>query len=233
MANQSNNMSYNAMQQLANANGQWKDMNSRVRSFENTYTDSNGRQQMLKLDPAACVRAPMDQFFSTKQNCVENLPPGYECNARYINGVWPYYMAFARDSSSCDGGIPPDILPQMLDSNAIVQNDSWYTLDNVLLKLMMDGHIGQLTFSTNVEGVMHTYDIIFNQQDYIAEDLYAPLIYRYSVLMSDLPPQYNQRVILEINLTSGYVTVTMPLGNGSALLKFVMTSILPAQPVSM
>jgi hypothetical protein len=108
-----------------------------------------------------------------------------------------------------------------------VQNDSWYTLDNLVLKLMMDGHIGQLSFSVVVDDVLHTYDIVFDQQDQIANDLYTPLIYRYSVLMSDLPPELNQRAILEINLTNGYVSVNLPMGNGSSLLKFVLSSILP------
>jgi hypothetical protein len=221
------NMSVNAEQRLANSNGQWRDLNTSVRKFQANQQGENGPSPMLRSDPASCVRGAVDQYYSTEETCMTDLPENMNCNARYINGSWPYFFPFARDSASCDGGIPPDILPQILDANSIVQNDSWYTLDNLVLKLMMDGHIGQLSFSVVVDDVLHTYDIVFDQQDQIANDLYTPLIYRYSVLMSDLPPELNQRAILEINLTNGYVSVNLPMGNGSSLLKFVLSSILP------
>lgn len=179
----------------------------------------------LKTDPSSCVRGPT--LFSTAADCRQGAPAGTSCNPRFINGVWPYYMAYAADATSCNGGLPADLLPQTLDSNSIVQNNSWYTLDNVVLRLMMDDNIGELTFSTVVDDTLHTYDLVFRQSDYIATDLYTPLLYRYSILMSDLPPQLNQRAVLELNLTNGYATVTFPLGNGSGLLKFVLTSLLP------
>lgn len=221
------NMSVNTEQQLANSNGQWRDLNTSVRNFQANQQGDAAPSTMLRSDPAGCVRAPMDQYYSTEENCMTDLPENMNCNPRYINGSWPYYFPFARDSASCDGGIYPDILPQILDMNSIVQNDSWYTLNNVVLKLMMDAHIGQLSFSVMVDDILHTYDIVFTQQDFIANDLYTPLIYRYSVPMSDLPVELNQRAILEINLTNGYVNVSFPMGNGSSLLKFVLSSILP------
>lgn len=179
-------------------------------------------------DPVGCVRPPPYQWFKSQADCVASAPAGgARCNARYINGVWTYYAPFARDPAPCAGGVPADILPQRLDSNSIVQHDSWYILDDVVLRLMMDGHIGQLSFSVTVDDVLHTYDIVFDQTDYIMDDLFTPLIYRYSVLMPDLAPELNQRAMLEINLTNGYVTVMMPMGNGSSLLQFVMTNIVP------
>jgi hypothetical protein len=106
-----------------------------------------------------------------------------------------------------------------------VQNDSWYSLDNVVLQLMVNNIIGQLAFTTTVDDVLHSYTLLFTQNDMIARDLFAPLIYRYSVLMPDIDPALNQRAILEINLSNGYVSVMFPMGNGSSLLKFIMTSI--------
>ena len=189
---------------------------------------ANGDARGLSAaDPAGCVRPPPDQWFSTEENCIAGAPPNTTCHPRYINGVWTYYAPFAADPDACSGDPPADILPQVLDSNSIVQNDSWYTLDNVVLQLMMNGYIGELSFSTAVDNVIHTYDIVFTQNDFIQEDLFAPLIYRYSVLMTDLPPDLNQRAILEINLTNGYATVTLPMGNGTSMIQFVMTNILP------
>ena len=184
-----------------------------------------GNNNAQVTDSPSCVRAPFNQYYSTEANCVESAPPNTSCNPRYINGVWPYYMPYAADASNCGGGLPPDILPQILDTNSIVQNDSWYSLDNVVLQLMVNNIIGQLTFTTTVDEVLHSYSLIFTQNDMIARDLFAPLIYRYSVLMSDIDPALNQRAILEINLSNGYVSVMFPMGNGSSLLKFIMTSI--------
>lgn len=218
----STNLSVQSQRRLANNNGQYGNIPVRPVSMTASGWGNNNAQA---TDSANCVRAPFNQYYSTETNCMESAPPNTNCNPRYINGVWPYYMPYAADSSSCGGGLPPDILPQTLDTNSVVQNDSWYSLDNVVLQLMVNNIIGQLAFTTTVDDVLHSYTLLFTQNDMIARDLFAPLIYRYSVLMPDIDPALNQRAILEINLSNGYVSVMFPMGNGSSLLKFIMTSI--------
>ena len=230
------NISFAAQAERVNRNGAAKkhgkpwgtgsiDAGESVRRFTSF---ANGEASGLSAaDPAGCVRSPANQWFSSEENCLAAAPPDTSCNPRYINGVWTYYAPFAADPNVCSGDPPADILPQVLNSNSIVQNDSWYSLDNVVLQLMMNGYIGELSFSTTVDDVIHTYDIVFTQKDFIQNDLFAPLIYRYSVLMTDLPPQLNQRAILELNLTNGYATVTLPMGNGTSMIQFVLTNILP------
>jgi len=213
-----NDMSVQTQAALADRDGQW---------MSNSGMMSTGAS--LPTDNPACVRPPMDQWYTDAAACALNAPADTTCDPRYINGVWTYYMPYAADPMACGGGVPADILPQVLDSTSIVQNNSWYTIDDVMLKLMMNGNIGELTFSTVVEGVPHTYDLVFTQNDFIAVDLFAPLITRYSILMPDLPPELNQRAVLEINLTNGYATVLIPMGNGSSIIQFVMTNIVPVQ----
>ena len=201
------------------------DTGESVRRF--TSNADENASGLAAANPPGCIRPPEDQWFSNEDACIAGAPASTSCNPRYINGVWTYYAPFAADPDVCSGIPPADILPQVLDSSSIVQNDSWYTLDELKLQLMMNGYIGELFFSTTVDNVTHTYDIVFSQNDLIQGDLFAPLIYRYSVRMTDLPPELNQRVILELNLTSGYATVTLPMGNGTAMVQFMLSNIVP------
>ena len=214
-----NDMSVHAQAALADRNGQWINNSGMMLSAES----ASG----MSTDPVGCVRPPPEEWYVDAATCAMNAPADTTCDPRFINGVWTYYKPYAADPVACNGGLPADILPQVLDSTSIVQNNSWYTIDNVMLKLMMNGNIGELSFSTMVDGVEHTYDLVFTQRDFIAVDLFSPLITRYSILMPDLPPELNQRAVLEINLTNGYATVLLPMGNGSSIIQFVMTNIVP------
>ena len=206
-----NDMSVQAQAALADRNGQWINNSGLMLSAASASA--------MSTDPAGCVRPPPEEWYVDAATCAMNAPADTTCDPRYINGVWTYYKPYAADPVACAGGLPADILPQVLDSTSIVQNNSWYAIDNVMLTLMMNG--------TVVDGVQHTYDLVFTQRDFIAVDLFAPLITRYSILMPDLPPELNQRAVLEINLTNGYATVLLPMGNGSSIIQFVMTNIVP------
>lgn len=186
--------------------------------------------QSLTTDPTGCVRAPFDQWYASQQTCYDQLPETHDCNARYVNGVWDYFTPYARDTKECNGILPPDILPQVLDSNSEVQGNLGTDVVNTVLKLNMNGNIGEL-FLTKMApgGVPATYRTAFTQADMITDELFSPLLYRYS----KLSPEMGEKVTLEINTSNGYVTLLFEAPNGGpGVLQYVMTNVPAIEPQS-
>jgi hypothetical protein len=184
--------------------------------------------QALTVDPSACVRAPYDQWYMSAGDCQAGLPADQECNARYINGVWTYYKPYARDSKTCAGILPPDILPQILDGNSMVQGDLGADVLDVTLSLFVNGNIGELrVVKLDQNGAPRTYTATFKQSDQIMDELYSPLLYRYSVMA----PGFNgEKVLLEINTGNGYAKVLFGAGDAPGVASFIMTNIPPVMP---
>lgn len=187
--------------------------------------------QSLTTDPPGCVRAPYSQWYSNQKSCYQGLPAAEECNERYVNGVWDYFHPYARDSKACNGILPPDILPQVLDANAEVQGNLGTDVVNTILKLNMDGNIGELLLTKldYATGVPRTYSVKFTQSDQITDELFSPLLYRYSKMSAEM----GEKVTLEINTSNGYVTLLFEAPDGGpGVLQYVMTNIPPIMPQS-
>jgi hypothetical protein len=184
--------------------------------------------QALTVDPSTCVRAPYDQWYMSAAECEAGLPADQQCNARYINGVWTYYKPYARDSKSCGGILPPDILPQILDSNSIVQGDLGADVLDIGLNLFVNNNIAELSVvKLDETGQPRKYTAVFTQNDQIVDELYSPLLYRYSVMA----PGFNgEKVLLEINTGNGYAKVLFGAGDAPGVVSFVMTNIPPVMP---
>jgi hypothetical protein len=187
--------------------------------------------QALATDPAGCVRAPYNEWYANQKTCYAGLAPTDECNPRYVNGVWDYYHPFARDSKACGGILPPDILPQILDANAEVQGNLGTDVLSTLLKLNMDGNIGELLL-TRIDPATNaprTYSTKFTQMDMITDELFSPLLYRYS----KMSPEMGEKVTMDINTSNGYVTLLFEAPEGGpGVLQYVMTNIPPIMPQS-
>jgi len=184
--------------------------------------------QALTVDPSSCQRAPYDQWFMSKEQCMAALPPDQQCNPRYVNGVWTYYKPYARDSKSCQGILPPDILPQVLDANAIVQADLGSDVLDVGLTLFVNGNIGELrVVKLDEAGQPRTHTAVFTQADQIMDELYSPLLYRYSV---KAPGFGGEKVVLEINTGNGYAKLLFGAGDAPGVVSFVMTNVPPVMP---
>ena len=182
---------------------------------DDTYAFQYGAN--LTTDPAGCVRAPYNQWYAHKSTCEQSLPPNYECNPRYINGVWPEYHPYARDTVQCHGVVPPDVLPQRLNNQSVVEAQAWYPLSDVTLDLMKEGRIADFSYVLNVEGNMVPKKILFTQDMQTQASVFDPLLYIY----------YNkaENAQLEINASNGYAKLLWPVGNGPAIVRFVMTNI--------
>ena len=187
--------------------------------------------QALTTDPPGCVRAPYDTWYASEKTCYRGLPPNQQCNPRYVNGVWDYFHPFARDSRACGGILPPDILPQILDSNSEVQGNLGTDVVNTVLKLNMDGNIGELLL-TRIDpatGTPRTYSTKFTQLDMITDELFSPLLYRYS----KMSPEMGEKVTMDINTSNGYVTLLFEAPEGGpGVLQYVMTNVPPSMPQS-
>ena len=184
--------------------------------------------QALTADPSGCVRAPYNQWYMSAEECHAGLGADQQCNARYINGVWTYYKPFARDSKSCGGILPPDILPQVLDAASIVQADLGSDVVDVTLTLFVNGNIGELrVVKLDDMGTPQTYTAIFKQENQIMDELYSPLLYRYSVIA----PGFNgEKVVLEINTGNGYAKALFGAGGAPGVVSFIMTNVPPVMP---
>jgi hypothetical protein len=184
--------------------------------------------QALTTDPSTCTRAPYTQWYMTPGECMANKTSSTECNPRYINGVWTYYHPFALDSKACNGILPPDVLPQMLGNTSEVQGNLGSDVIKTALNLMVNGNIGEFYLTRrDVDGAVRTYKTIFTQADQIQDELFAPLLYRYSVISQEL----GEKVILELNTSNGYATVLFGAeGNAPGVLQYVMTNIPPVLP---
>lgn len=184
--------------------------------------------QALTVDPSACVRAPYEQWYMSAEQCEEGLPAGQQCNPRFINGVWTYYKPYARDSNACAGVLPPDILPQMLDSTSIVQGDLGADVLDINLNLFVNGNIAEFTVvKVDETGQPRTYSAVFTQSNQIQDELYSPLLYRYSVIA---PGFNNEKVVLELNTGNGYARVLFGAGDAPGVVSFIMTNIPPVMP---
>lgn len=185
--------------------------------------------QALTTDPPGCERAPYGTWYANEKTCYRDLPATQECNPRYVNGVWDYYHPYARDSKACGGILPPDILPQILDSNSEVQGNLGTDVISTLLKLNMDGNIGELLLTRidPVTGMPRTYSTKFTQMDMITDELFSPLLYRYS----KMSPEMGEKVTMDINTSNGYVTLLFEAPEGGpGVLQYVMTNIPPMMP---
>lgn len=170
-------------------------------------------------NPADCVRAPVGEWYISQSDCLDGIGEGFQCNPRYINGVWSRYMPYARDSAACDGNLPPDILPQILDSTALIDTEVADYTEKPTLRLNMDGNIGQLQFRTNAGSV----NIVWKQSDNVVAQLFNPVEYYYAVAFGPGVAR------LTINTMNGHATATFPFAGYLAKIQFQITNILPWQ----
>ncbi len=184
--------------------------------------------QALTTDPSTCSRAPYSQWYMSPQECMAAKTDTTHCNPRYINGVWTYYHPYALDSKACDGILPPDVLPQMLSNTSEVQGNLGSDVVKTSLNLMVNGNIGEFYLvKRSFDGALRTYKTVFTQADQIQDELFSPLLYRYSVIS----PELGEKVILELNTSNGYATVLYGAeGNAPGVLQYVMTNIPPVMP---
>ncbi len=170
-------------------------------------------------NPEGCVRAPYNDWFVTRDLCQQGLPTGYECNPRYINGVWSRYHPWARDTVECGGVLPADLLPQALLAPSLIDTQTATYVSNVTLALNQGGHVAVLRFTSDGKQVT----VPFNQENQQQPDLFPPLEYHYAV------PFGTGVMRLTINTMNGHATVTFPMGGYPGLIQFQITNILPWQ----
>ena len=163
--------------------------------------------------PAGCRRAAPAAYHVTKELCEAGKPSGEICVPRFTNGVWDRFSPYARDSAACMGPLPPDLVPQMLNDASLVEASAWEPITDMSLGLMTGGHIGK--FDAVIGGVRVSET--FGQKDLI-ESVDMPLMFTYSV------PHMSGRMLLTLNLTSGYAGVTFPHG-GPVVVRYVITNI--------
>ena len=192
----------------------------------NAYAFQYG--QALTVDPSSCQRGAYDSWYMSADLCEQGLSPDQQCNPRFINGVWTYYKPYARDSKSCGGVLPPDILPQILDANSIVQGDLGSEILDIGLNLFVKGNIGEFrVVKLDDNGVPRTHTAVFPQSSQIQDELYSPLLYRYSVMA---PGFGGEKVVLELNTGNGYAKVLFGAGDAPGVVSFIMTNIPPVMP---
>ena len=126
-----------------------------------------------------------------------------------VNGVWDRYTPYARDSAACVGPLPPDLMPQLLNDASLVEASAWDPISDLSLSLMMEGHVG--SFTATIAGKSFTEN--FGQKD-LVQSLETPVIFVYSV------PHENGKMLLTLNLSSGYASVTFPHGGGPAVVRY-------------
>ncbi|MCH9717016.1 MAG: hypothetical protein K0U52_08030 [Gammaproteobacteria bacterium] len=168
-------------------------------------------------NPQGCVRAPYNQWYVTRELCQQDLPTGYQCNPRYINGVWSRYAPFARDTVECGGVLPADLLPQVLLTPSLIDTQSSTYLSNVTLSLNEGGNVGVVRFTSRGKQVT----VPFKQENQQQPDLFPPLEYHYAV------PFGKGVMRLTINTMNGHATVTFPMGGFPSRIQFQITNILP------
>lgn len=134
------------------------------------------------------------------------------CVPRFSQLPWNRFHPYARDSSSCVGPRPPNILPQILDDASVVEANAWEPMTNLSLSLMEGGHVG--SFTATIGG--QTFTENFDQKDLI-QTLEIPLVFSYSV------PHEGGGAVLTLNLTSGYASVMFQHSGGSAIVRWVMS----------
>lgn len=162
--------------------------------------------------PQGCVRGAPD--FTTHSDCMTGKQSGQICVPRYLNGAWDRYTPYARDTAACTGAKPPDLVPQSLNDASLIESHGWEVMSGMSLSLMQDGHIGVLRFSA---GGSAPQTLTFNQGD-LENELDQPLMFVYSV------PYATGRARLTLNLTSGHASVTFPLGNGFANVRYLIST---------
>ena len=161
--------------------------------------------------PAGCSRGT--SAYVSKELCEANKPSSEMCVPRYINGVWDRFHPYARDSVACAGALPPDLLPQTLNDESLVEAAAWEPIGAMSLGLM-NGSIGQFNAVIGGVAVRETF-----QQSDLVESLDMPLSFVYSV------PHDTGRMILTLNLTSGYASITAPHNGGTIVARWTITNI--------
>ena len=68
---------------------------------------------------------------------------------------------------------------------------------------------------------------VFPQSSQIQDELYSPLLYRYSVMA---PGFGGEKVVREINTGNGYARVLFGAGDAPGVVSFIMTNIPPVMP---
>jgi hypothetical protein len=189
-------------------------MPHRVRLTSEAYQvrESAPAMQRGAAAPAGCVRG--QPSFISRDACEAGLPSGMVCNPRYINGAWDRFHPYSRDSASCGGPLPPNLLPQLLNDASLVQASGWELLSDMSLSLMREGHVGSFTYSA---GGAAPQTVQFNQA-HLVQELDMPLMYVYAV------PHGGGVMRLALNLTSGRATLSFPLGDGPAVIEYSIST---------
>lgn len=209
--------SYQQKAQLAANNGQPLPLGAGI--GQETVFYFSGDQS----NPSGCVRAPYDQWYPSQSSCIQGIEEGYVCNPRYINGAWDRFVPYARDTVACNGSLPPDILPQILDSMSLIDTELFQYTKDPQLSLNMNGYIGELTFTfaDPLSDKEELVSIQWSQSDNLSSTLYNPVAYYYAV------PYEDGVARLAINSLNGHATITMPFQGFLGRLQFQMTNIMP------
>ena len=166
-------------------------------------------QRAASSDPAGCVRAQPE--YASKYDCEHNKPSDKLCVPHYINGAaFSRFAPYSRDSVACRGPSAPQLAPRELDDSALIEASGWEHLDDLSLKLSM-GSIA--SFSYRADEKAHT--VHFQQSD-LVEALDMPLLYVYS------KPHGAGVMRLELNMSNGRATLSWPIGNGFAVVKYAI-----------
>ena len=171
---------------------------------------------------SGCVRAPYDEWYVDRSDCLQNIPDGLQCNPRYINGVWARYHPYARDSAACGGVLPADVLPQVLDATSIIDTEIATYIDNVQLALSTNGEVGKLRFTYNnseTGNPQEQVNMTWNEENNVGNTLFNPVEYVYAV------PYGTGIARLTINTLNGHATARFPFQNFLAKLQFQITNI--------
>lgn len=167
-----------------------------------------------------CVRAPYDEWYVSRSECLQQLPDGYQCNPRYINGVWDRYTPYARDTTDCGGPMPADLLPQVLGATSLVDTEIAEYINDVQLSLGYGGNVGELSFSYNDQTNENMpVTMTWNESDNVNDTLFNPVEYVYAV------PYGTGIARLTINTINGRATARFPFAGYLAKLVFQITNI--------
>ena len=161
------------------------------------YTHTGVMASPVSNDATGCVRGPSK--YINYQSCATEKQSGEICVPRYINGVWDRFHPYGADSAACVGPSPPGLVPQVLGDDSLVEASAWDVLSDLSLNLMSNGKIASFSGKVGEERVVQD----FSQSD-LVQNLTMPLLYSYAV------PHESGLMRLNINLTSGYVSVTFP-----------------------
>lgn len=186
--------------------------NKQMRAGTNTHKARVG------VDPSSCVRAPNSEWFAYESDCLLALPAGKQCNQEWVNsGYTSSYTPWGRDSISCNGPVAPNILPQTLGDESLIEAECSLQFSELSLDLMTGGHVG--VFKFKFQDAPGGNSVVFDQTDQLTASLFIPALYQY------VKPFNGGVIKLSLNLTSGEAEILFPFENNGCSIRYFITSI--------